>query len=178
MKSRYFILAALAFALVLGMGISPAMAYFTDTDAANGGLEVKVTPSTEIYETWADNKKSIVITNDETATTPVFVRAKSDAPAILKQKVSGEGWTDGGDGWWYYGTNPGALTPVEPGGETSPLIAELSLPKVQTDEPAEGAVELGTEYNVVVLYESVPAIYNADGSTNPNDWQYILDSGN
>ena len=39
MRIRYVLVFALAFALVLGMSIAPASAYFTDQHTANGGLQ-------------------------------------------------------------------------------------------------------------------------------------------
>ncbi|MBE6471936.1 MAG: hypothetical protein E7000_09690, partial [Coriobacteriaceae bacterium] len=38
MKRRYFIVAALAVAMVLGLSVVPASAYFTDYSTANGGM--------------------------------------------------------------------------------------------------------------------------------------------
>ena len=180
MKRKTLILAVLACALVLGLNVSPAMAYFTDWTQANGGLEVSVTPNTDIYEYWGDGVKEVTITNkgdgEHGATIPVFVRARSYAPAKLDQKIIGKGWTDGGDGWWYYGTNPDALTELAVDSETTPLKVEINLPKVQTEKDPTGEL-VGTMYNVIVVYEATPAVYNADGTTAP-DWDYILDSGN
>lgn len=178
MKRKTLVLGIMAFALVLGMNVAPAWGYFTDTTTADGGLEVSLTPSTDIYETWGDGTKTVVISNKgQDATIPVFVRAQSFAPKKLEQQVLGEGWVDGGDGWWYYGTsNPSQLTELAVGEETTPLTVKINLPAVKTDKDEAGEI-VGTTYNVVVVYEATPAAYNADGTTAPN-WDYTLDSGN
>ena len=50
MKHKTLLLASVAVALVMAMGIAPAWAYFTDSSTATGYVKVGVTPSTDIHD--------------------------------------------------------------------------------------------------------------------------------
>ena len=187
MKRGSLLLGILACALVLGMSATPAMAYFTDTNTANGGLNVRVTPSTDIYERYENKTKSITITNAADATTDVFVRVRSDAPAVLEQKITSNGWFED-DGWWYYGSSHQALTPLAPGKTTNvngtadenypvTLSVGFTFPKEKRIGDKVVPVEGGDNLNVVVLYEAVPATYNSSGETAA-DWDYKWNTTN
>ena len=152
---------AMGVVLVLGLGIGPARAYFTDWTEANGGLPISVTPTTDLKETYGARVKHVVVTNDGTA--PVFVRAR--AYASLPLEIAGEGWTQDGEWWVYDRAVPGKKDGAA--GETSELTVTLQFP--------EGATE-NDGYNVVVVYESTPVQYHADGTPNP-DWGFVLDAG-
>ena len=160
MKNTKYMLAALAATLVLSLSIVPASAYFTDWTEANGGLPIKVEPTTEVEETFGARKKNVAITNLGTA--PVFIRARAYASEQLD--VSGEDWTQVGD-WYVYGGD--APIAVAPDGKTKELTVEITFP--------EGAKK-DDEYNVIVVYESTPVQYDAEG--NPfADWSYTLNTG-
>lgn len=162
-KSLFFMAAGLGVALVMGLGIGSAKAYFTDWTEANGGLPVSVTPKDEPEEKYGAREKSLVIRNNGTA--PIFVRAR--AYAVRDVEISGEGWTPDESGeWWNYDQPVDAKKDGVPGATT-----EL---KVRVTFPEEAAEK--DEYNVIVVYESTPVQYNADGTPNP-DWNFKLDSG-
>ena len=170
MKRKALLVASLVVALVLGMGIIPAGAYFTDSDTANGGVEVTVTPTTDIQEWIKEGVKHVVISNSEEATTAVYVRV--GVFTSLKVDISGTGWSGpvgpnwvgpAGNGWFVYDQI------LEPGDKTdNELLVDITFPEVKSDEKPDGAVE-GDNANVIVLYESTPVLYDTNG--NPYaDW--------
>ena len=163
MKRAYIPLACAATALILSASISPAWSYFTDHSWASGGQKINVKPTTTVEETFGNREKKLTIKNTGDNDVDVFVRARAYASESLT--IEGSGWTDGGDGWWYYGSNPAGMTPIACGASANELTVRLDFPKNAKEND---------EYNVVVIYESTHAQYDADGNTNP-DWDYILD---
>ena len=169
MKRKTLLVASLAVALVLGMSIVPAGAYFTDTTTANGGAEVKVKPTTEIEENVDnDGVKHVQIKNADDSTLPVYVRAgvfaTVDGGTIA---IGGNGWSDSkgdltdGHGWYYYETI------LDPKQSTNELTVAVDFPVVP-----EGSVDsttAGDTANVIVVYESTPVLYKDDG-TPYADW--------
>ena len=170
MKRKTLLLASVAVALVMAMGIAPAWAYFTDSSTVTGAIKIGVTPSTDIHEEYLEGVKYVKVSNAQDASTAVFVRARVFASDILTTEVSGESWNGpDGDGWYVY---DGA---VEPGNETSSLDVAIKCPPMKSETAPTGAV-VCDNYNVIVVYEAVPAQYEADG-TPVYDWSFILDSG-
>ena len=152
---RNKILLVVALALVLSLTVGLTLAYFSDYTEAKGGKTVTLGGQTEIKEKQNDDNKVIDIVN--TGETDVMVRVKVIAPGDPKDlKYSGSGWTDGGDGYYYYDS----VLPV--GGTTkTSLTAKWEVPK-----------DLGDDYNVVVIQESEMVVYNSSGkivkpSTDP-----------
>ena len=164
MKRKSIALFALAFALVLGMAITPAGAYFTDRSTANGGLPITVEPDTNIYEWVKGAQKHIVVTNAE-GSAPVFVRVQVDHPQNLPVKVSGDGWEKDGD-WYVY------QDAVVGGGETTELLADIDFKAVTDTENPPAA---GTTFNVTVFYEAVDAKYKENGDPDYGDWKRFLE---
>ena len=64
MKRRTAVLAALVVALVVCMGVTPALAYFTDTTEANGGLVIGTKSTTHMDEEYADGVKHVTVEAD------------------------------------------------------------------------------------------------------------------
>lgn len=162
---KYIAIAALAFALVMGMTIAPASAYFTDQHTANGGVPVAAGPTTHIYEWVKGTQKKLVVTNDEDSVT-VVIRAKAEHPSFVDASL-GEGssskWVAGADGWYVY------QDAVAAKGETEPLVFDFDFGRVETE--LERAPEDGNNYNIVVLYEAKPATYTAEGDLDFGDWK-------
>ena len=169
LKRKTIILAFLAVAMVMSMGIAPAFGYFTDYTQANGGLQIGVKPSTDINEWYAESAKHVVVTNAANATSPVYVRAR--VFSSLDYTATGINWgAADSDGWMLYGQ------PVDPGGKTEELVVNITFPTVQSADAPDGAV-IDDNYNVIVVYESTPVQYDEAG--NPYaDWSIKLDSGN
>ena len=165
MNKRTLILAVLAVVLVLCSGIGSTVAYFTTYSNARGGYVIHLGGRTEIEEKISNNRKTVQIfnraeTDDDIGQHPVFVRVKAftDSDGTLDYSANTSGlWQQKADGYWYY-QNPliAAKTASTAGAVTDPaFIVDIKLNR----ELKEG------EYlDVIVVHESVPAIFKADGS--------------
>lgn len=177
MKLKTKLLASLAVILVLGMCIVPAWAYFTATTESNGGIEVKVTPSTEINEWMKGTEKHVVITNSEDATAPVYVRV-GVFTSLKTTTLGGTNWSGpAADGW----TGPAGLgwfnydKIVQPGEGTDEFLVDAEFPTIKSADKPDADFEPGQNVNVIVVYESTPVQYDADG--NPYaDWSLKANS--
>ena len=150
MKKRNWLLLLLAVALVLCASVGAASAYFTATASSRGGYVIHIKPDPHIDEEVTDHKE-VTITNDEDAS-PVFVRAKAFTGAEYEDLLEYEGtnWNKGAEGFYYY------AKALNPGESTEKLNIKISMVL------PEGA-EIGEQANVIVAYESAPAIYKANG---------------
>ena len=157
MKKRMILPAALVALIIACAVIQPAMAYFTAYTTAQGTATISLGPKTKIEEPEVtDWEKHVVITNDPEGNVDCYVRAKAFAGGDLTLTYTGEGWTDGGDGWWYYDTI------LAPGDKTEELLVKI-------DGVPEDAVE-GDSFNVAVVYESAQVLYE-NGVAQPGDWE-------
>ena len=160
--TRPVLIAILAFALVAGSGIGTAWAYFTSFATAKGSYTLRLGDREDIEEDVVEGKKEGVISVSEDSQ-PVFIRARGfcgDEYSLAYDKES-ENWTEGKDGFWYYGS------PVEANGKTDKLIIHIldkDGKKIDASKVADG-----TKFNVIVVYESTPAIYSEDGKATA-DW--------
>lgn len=161
MKRRYLILSLLALVLVAGAAIRPALAYFTDNSEADGAVGLTLGSTTEIRESFEDWVKEVQIAN--TQGKPVWIRAAAYAGQTYDLEISGTGWTQGSDGYWYYGT------PVAANNQTD--ILRVAIGNIPTED-----LEF-VEFNVAVVYQSTPVTYNEDGTAQAADWNMILDTG-
>lgn len=158
MKRRSILLAVLVLVLVLSASIGTTMAYFTTYSKADGDIPVDLGDHTEIQEQFSQWTKHVTITSDEDSQ-PVFVRARAYGATGYTLTYSGAGWSNGGDGWYYcdailYG-----------GGSTATLdVLVGNVPE---------SVEDGEHFNVIVVYETTPVRYQADG-TPYADWAETL----
>jgi hypothetical protein len=138
--------------LTASMGMT--LAYFSDTDPAEGGAVLLLSGKTEIEEHADEGSKTIKITNVSPDPVDVVARVKVIAPVDVTWNA-GAGWVDGKDGWWYY-------TEVIPQGDSS---TEL---KVTWEIPEDSEIE---NYDVIVLHESAPAVYKESGAIRqPDGW--------
>ena len=156
MKKNKLFLMLLAVIMILCVSIGPALAYFTAYTTAKGSATMALVPKTDITEPTANSgKKELVISN--TGNAPCFVRVRAFASngVTLSAEASGD-WSSTGTDCWTYG-------PVlMPGAQTSKLVITLgNLP----ENP-----EIGDNFNVAVVYEARPAVWDdADGAYKP-DW--------
>lgn len=162
MKNVKWILPVLAVALILFATVGSAMAYFTAHTESLGGYSIHLGDRTEITEQFSSWTKKVKISNSRDSES-VFIRARAFCGSqYTLQYVCEDEWTEGGDGYCYYSA------PVPGGGSTNDLLIKISgIP----DDPAENA-----SFNVVVVYESTPVLYRADGSPYA-DWSMQLDRG-
>ena len=159
MKRAKILLAALALLLVIGVSVPSAMAYFTAYTEAQGAQSLTLAPKTTFEETEVQNwTKHLVMQN--TGESPVYVRARAFAGSEFTLTYSGNGWSDGGDGYWYYGAI------LEAGQSSEELL--VAIGNIPQD------VKEGDGFNVAVVYEATPVRYDENG--NPYaDWSVILD---
>jgi hypothetical protein len=161
MKIRNKILTALAILLVLVITVQSALAYFTTYVTAAGSVTLKLGEQTVIEEPDVQEWTKHIVISAKEDSEPVWVRAKAFAPAPYELQYSGEGWTDGGDGYWYYND----IVTVD-------KSANELLVKIE-NIPEE--VEVGENFNVIVIYEAVPAFEGKEA-----DWskdQIIVEAG-
>lgn len=169
---------ALALALAICMGATPAWAYFTWNDQAAGGSAVHFTPRTQIHEQYLDGQKTVTITNAEDAG-PALVRARVYAStAFSNVTAEGAGWTPSSqtvkaDSGWIYCNE---VLPA--GGTTAELKVTFDFPKQESPDPdAPYVISDGENYSVVVVYEASPVLYDAQGNAYAN-WDNAEEGGN
>lgn len=158
---------ALAAVLLVIASVGVTYSYFTTYATAKGTIELPLSEQTTIDETVSNMTKSVTITNtapvDDPTSMTVFVRVKafsgSTYPLIYEGDAS---WTLGADGYYYYSE------PLAPGEVTSKI--DVRITGIPEDAPED------MKFNVVVVYETTPALYRADG-TPYADWSDILNTG-
>ena len=186
MKTKIIhILAAAAILSVAAVGVGQAYAYFTTNTNADGAVEIKLGDITSITEApVSEGNKTVTIHNSSDSGQAVWVRAKALAGTDIQESLtfSGENWSQSAtkEDWSYYSI------PVEPDaevgesvnkaasgiGETYPLTVKVAVPKAVTGEE---------KFNVVIVYETKPAIKYADASGNTiygePDWDGAASEG-
>ena len=165
MKKSKLLLAALAVTLVMTASIGSSFAYFTATSSASGSHRIAL-ENAPIPDESVDGKdgifyKHVSITNEEGAQ-PAYIRVKAFAGEQYQLSYSGTGWTQGEDGYYYYSEA------VNGGASTGTL--DISIGGVP-EEAKEG-----DDFHVIVVYESTPVQYQADG-TPFADWNYKVITG-
>ena len=172
MKKKYIVLLIVIAALVFSASIGGALAYFSTYTTAMGGYPVALDNNPTPEEWYSkDGLKHLIIKN--TGDGPIFVRAKAvvtDGVGATPNYQESANWTDknlgGADGvGYYYYTKAleGKNAETEAETITSELLITITFPK---QPKIDGKTEFvkGDEMNVLVLFESVPAMYKADGT--------------
>ena len=154
MKKTKIILTAICLALVLGLSIIPAMAYFTDYTQAEGSVKVDLGFETTMDEQVDGFVKTITISN--AGPESCWVRARGYSGDGISLSYEGKNWSEGKDGWWYY-------KPVLDGGKTTDTL------KVNISDMPENAKE-GDRIDVTVVYETTKVLYAEDGTPLDPDW--------
>lgn len=157
---KHVYLAAAALVLAGSLTVGKAAAYFTTYATATGGAEVdlgftRTEPNEEVYD-WT---KHVQI--DNTGDYACYVRVKAIAGEKFQSGlvISGEGWTLGDDGYYYY-------KDLIPAGQSTPQTDQL-LVKIDNMDSQE-------DFNVVVVQECAPVLYDENG--NPYaDWNQKLE---
>lgn len=150
-------MSAAALAMTAALTIQSSMAYFTTYVSAGGGVEVSLEVRTEIHEEVTNMTKHITIENVEDNDCFVRVRAFCGEQVDIEYKNvdGGNDWYDGGDGYWYYRPVLKAHT------TSSQLDVKINVPEGYDKD----------NFNVVVVQECTPVIYN-DG--NPTaEWDTV-----
>ena len=166
-KRKYYpgVLACAAVLTVASAGIGQAWSYFTTYAEASGGYTIHLGDRTEITESFTEWTKHVVIANEESSE-PVYIRVRAFCGSQYTIAYSGEGWTAGSDGYYYYNSA------VDGGGSTGALDVKIeNIPENPEDRES---------FNVIVIYESTPVRYHEDGSAytvEETDWSELLDTG-
>jgi hypothetical protein len=160
MKKTNLILAASAVCLVLSATINTASAYFTTYAEAKGGYTIELGDNTRINENFSGWVKYVTITSAEDSE-PVYVRARAFSGSQYPLEYSGDGWSIGSDGFYYYDN---ILSASE---STNDLLVQISGVPVNADSDSS--------FNVIVVYESTPVLYKEDG-TPYADWNVKVDT--
>ena len=93
---------------------------------------------------------------------PVYVRARAFGAPGYTLAYEGAGWSDGGDGWYY------CEEALAGGAMTAALdVRILDVPP----QPEEGE-----HFQVIVVYEATPVLYDAAGAPYA-DWDAIPENG-
>lgn len=142
---------ALAVCLIAGARADMSTAYFTAYDSVNGGKTVTQVSKTAINEEVDGFTKTVSVTN--TGNIPCYVRVKFFAGSEISLEYSGDGWTLRDDGYAYYGPE------VAPGDTSGELVAIVVPPE-----------EYEEDFNVIVVEESTPVLYNEAGEPYAN-WE-------
>ncbi len=154
-------MAAAALALTAAISTGSAMAYFTTYATASGGAAISLGFATGVPEETVSNwTKHVIIKN--TGDRESFIRVKALAgsayqDALTYSDASGK-WTLGEGGYYYYSDV------VPAGGSATELLIGIDHLGAETD------------FNVIVVQESTPALYDKDGKPYA-DWSMVLDSG-
>jgi len=150
-------LAAICATLLIAVNVPTAMAYFTDRDTASGEITLALSSKHEMNEDFAEWTKKIVL--DNTGDTMLYFRVKAFAPDGYTLNYSGDSeWSLNGD-YYYY------ASPVAAGESTSELDIKINVPAEEYDS-----------FDVVVIYESVPALTDENGNSYA-DWTMNIMEG-
>ena len=183
MKKRRLFLTALALVLVLSAGIGGAYAYFTTYTQAEGGLPIALGNERTFEEHFEDWTKTLVVSNQPDSVDAIYVRARvfwpetlylgpERTPVPLTCDISGEGWSGLIGDYYYYNQV------VAPSESTTALTVKIS--GLQKDSPYFEELEKGDAFNVIVVYESIPVVYDAAGepvAPTAADWTRNLEQG-
>lgn len=147
-----------------------AVAYFTSNASAEGGFVLRLSPKTDMKETYGQRTKHVLITNDAESI-PLYVRAR--AFSSMPVSYAGNEWVEGDDGWLY------CKSILEPGKETPILDVSITFPTGGTEtvtdpDGTQTSVTIpvpatGDEHDVVVVYETTAVLYDGTGDPLPPD---------
>lgn len=153
--SKRTLVALVAVIMTLTATMGMTLAYFSDTDSAEGGAILLLSGQTEIVEPdVTDDSKTIQITNISEDPVDMVARVRVIAPVDVEW-TAGRGWTEGEDGWWYY------TEAIAQGDSSTDLRVEWKIPE-------NSAIE---NYDVIVVHESSPAAYTESGAiAQPDGW--------
>ena len=120
LKKPFLMMAVTALVLVGTLKVGGAMAYFTTYSTASGSVQMNMGFTQTIPHEEVDSRgKHVSVEN--TGDYDCFVRVRAFAPSdiTLSYQPEDSGWTDGGDGFWYYDQ-------ILPAGETTATKLNVS----------------------------------------------------
>ncbi len=164
-KKYNLFLAAITAVMVLSASIGTAWAYFSASVSADGAASIHLGDQTTLEESFDSWTKHVSITSTEDSQ-DVFLRVKAFAGADYALSYIGSEWTPGPDDYYYYNK-------ILSAGETAETL------DVIIDGVPEGTV-VDENFNVVVIYETTPVTYDANGAPAAPvnaDWSRLLNTG-
>ena len=147
-RLQKWIPAIVAAVLICISSVGDANAYFTTYVIAKGGYSWR---HNESMNDEVNNWDKYVSVSSQEGSIPVYVRVKGFAGSKYTLTYTGDGWTyNSSDGYYYYNE-------VLEGGKTtsSIRIAISDIPSTPED---------GDNFNVVVIYETIPVQYDSEGN--------------
>ncbi len=163
---KYLLIAAAALLMIGAAAVSPAMAYFTDTHTASGMLTLSLGDSNvKPDESFDGMNKLITVTN--TGDYVVFVRVKAiygSNCTVTLDAASSSGWSDGGDGYYYYASPLAGKTGDASVGESSSQLKLIVAAKEDTTADS---------FNVIILEEATRVRYDSNGNAIA-DWSDVI----
>lgn len=154
------VLAAAALVLTAAVYADDAMAYFTTYSSAEGSVAMDLGFTQTVPEEEVDSAgKHVRIAN--VGDYDCFVRVKAFSVIEIGYEPS-EGWTQGSDGYWYY-------EPVLAAGEKTPeLLITYDFPEASGEDGTD-------EFDIIVVQECTPVVYDESGNPMPN-WDNVITS--
>ena len=166
-KNKLIFFICLAFVLLVS--VPSVFAYFSTFTETKGSKKIVIQNSTYLTEEVDSWTKRITIKADS-GSDPVYVRAKVFKPDEISVVISGDGWSDGDDGYYYYGQAIDGKDGGNFNNETSVLNVLIEKDKLPV------GVKEGDNFHIIVVYEAKP--YVAGNSNDPDFWSNNTEGGN
>lgn len=155
------LIALLAAMLLIVSTVGLTVAYFSDTDKAEGEGALNLNAQTVIDEGSSETEKNVVITNNGNA--DVLVRVRFFGPEGMVVTAP-SGWQEA-DGWYYY-----TKVVTAPDGNTGKAINAKIAFEGTKEEVEKKLAELGDEYDITVVHEAAIVTYDGDNIATPSGW--------
>jgi hypothetical protein len=157
--AKLAVMSAAALGMTAVLTIEGAQAYFTTYVSAGGSQVVNLGAETEIHEGLSNMTKHISVEN-ASVVNDCFVRVKvfcgNELAIDYTEADGGQNWYLGDDGYWYY-------RPILAAGTTTTVLdAKIVLPEGFDKD----------NFNVVVIQECTPVVYDASGNATA-DWTTV-----
>jgi len=160
LKTNKLIIMIIAIALCLSVSGGLTLAYFSDYEEASGGATLNLGGGTELTEGSDKANKNIVIENVGEANMIVRLAIFGEDQYMTISHKNGDesAWKKIGDFYYYKKV-------LRPGEKTPQIDANLKV-EWKGEEP---------DYNfeVTVVHESAPAVYNGETLATPSGWDDI-----
>ncbi len=151
---RLIAMSAAALGMTAALTVESSMAYFTTYVSAGGSNVVTLGSNTALDEDVSNMTKHITVVNP--SENDCFVRVKVYSGSEIPIEVRGDAnWRRGDDDYWYYGPVLAA------GASTTVLDAAIDAAGFDKDN-----------FNVVVIQECTPVVYDDAGNETAN-WDMV-----
>lgn len=172
---------AIAVMLVMSAVMGSAWAYFTTYAMAKGTVPLKLGHQEHLTEQF-DNWEKVLDIKSEPDSNPVYLRMRAYSADYPVTYEKNDNWTDlQDDGWVYYKEvlQPGRKLSDPNGDGNTDDSDELHVQIKDVPKSGDEGLKDGKKFNVIIVYESTEAQYNADGDVIPAvdaDWERPVDT--